>query len=72
MLTDGPAFMALLKDGNFAAAKQLGPDAYEALQIAAGLFLQMLMDDLSLCLLFLSALLFEKSQPRRTRIPLLW
>ena len=25
MLTDGPAFMALLKDGNFAAAKQLGP-----------------------------------------------
>ncbi|MGD9748644.1 MAG: hypothetical protein AB7V57_20050 [Verrucomicrobiales bacterium] len=36
VLSDGPAFVALLKEGSFEAAKQLGPGAYEALQIAAG------------------------------------
>jgi hypothetical protein len=41
VLSDGPAFVALLKDGNFEAAKELGPDAYEALQMTAGLFLEM-------------------------------
>ncbi len=41
VFTDGPAFVSLLKEGNFAEAKELGPDAYEALQMTAGLLLEM-------------------------------